>query len=99
MHLSEVIKEPILTEKSYSQMSNGVYVFSVNRKANKAHVKKAFEQIFEVKVEKVNIINNKPKKKSLGRFVGKTSAVKKAIIKLAPGEQLGLFNSEEAQAN
>lgn len=94
MHLSEVIKGPILSEKTYAQMANGIYTFSVNRKANKTHIKKAFEQIFEVKVEKVAIINSKPKTKAVGRFVGKTSAVKKAVIKLAAGEQLSLFNDE-----
>lgn len=97
MHLSEVIKGPILTEKTYAQMANGVYTFSVNRKANKTHIRKAFEQIFEVKVEKVNIVNNKPKTKAVGRFVGKTSAVKKAVIKLAAGEQLSLFNDEQGK--
>ncbi|MBP1524955.1 MAG: 50S ribosomal protein L23 [Spiroplasma ixodetis] len=95
MHLSEVIIKPVLTEKTYKQMAEGIYTFTVNRKANKSHVKKAFEQIFEVKVADVNIINSKPKTKTVGRFVGKTSAVKKALIKLAPGEQLSLFSSEE----
>lgn len=95
MHLSEVIVKPVLTEKTYKQMAEGIYTFTVNRKANKSHVKKAFEQIFEVKIADVNIINSKPKIKTVGRFVGKTSAVKKALIKLAPGEQLSLFSSEE----
>jgi len=98
MHLSEVIKQPILTEKTYKQMASGLYTFTVNRKANKSHIKKAFEQIFEVKVADVNIINRKPKTKSLGKFVGKTSASKKALIKLAPGEQLSLFSSEAAKS-
>lgn len=95
MHLSEVIKQPILTEKTYKQMATGVYTFTVNRKANKSHIKKAFEQIFEIKVTNVAIINSKPKTKTVGRFVGKTAALKKALIKLAPGEQLSLFNAEE----
>lgn len=95
MHLSEVIVKPVLTEKTYKQMAEGIYTFTVNRKANKSHVKKAFEQIFEVKVADVNIINSKPKTKTVGRFVGKTSAVKKTLIKLAPGEQLSLFSFEE----
>lgn len=95
MHLSEVIGKPVLTEKTYKQMAVGIYTFTVNRKANKSHIKKAFEQIFEVKVANVNIINSKAKTKTVGRFVGKTSAVKKAFIKLAPGEQLSLFSTEE----
>lgn len=95
MHLSEVIVKPVLTEKTYKQMAEGIYTFTVNRKANKSHIKKVFEQIFEVKVADVNIINSKPRTKTVGRFVGKTSAVKKALIKLAPGEQLSLFSSEE----
>ena len=95
MHLSEVIVKPVLTEKTYKQMADGIYTFTINRKANKSHIKKAFEQIFEVKVADVNIINSKPKTKTVGRFTGKTSAIKKALIKLAPGEQLSLFSSEE----
>ena len=95
MHLSEVIKKLVLTEKTHTQMAAGYYTLVVNRKANQVHIRKAFEMIFEVKVEKINIINSKPKSKRLGRYEGKTSFVKKAVIKLANGARLNLLSDEK----
>ncbi len=92
MHVTEIIKKPILTEKTYKNVANNVYTFSVNVKANKTQIKKAFEKIFEVKVEKVNIINCKSKSKRLGKYIGQTSRYKKSIIKLKSGEKLDLFD-------
>lgn len=92
MHITEVIKRPILSEKTYKQSStNRTYTFEVNRKANKNQIKQAFETIFEVKVDKINIINQDPKDKKVGRFTGKTNHVKKAIIKLKEGQSLEMF--------
>lgn len=96
MHITDVIQKPKLTEKSYAKISEGKYTFIVNKKSNKTQVKKAFESIFEVKVEKVNIINTKSKHKRVGRYEGMTKALKKAIITLKPGEQLNLFNEQES---
>lgn len=93
-HVTQVIKKPILTEKSYIGMEDGKYTFEVDRKANKTQVKKAFETIFEVKVEKVNIVNLPGKKKRVGKYEGKTSPVKKAIIKLKEGETLEIFGQD-----
>ena len=78
----DIIKAPIITEKSASLKENNTYVFSVDVKANKTQIKDAIEKIFNVKVENVNTINVKPKKKRVGRYVGKTNKVKKAIVKL-----------------
>ncbi|WP_342262861.1 MULTISPECIES: 50S ribosomal protein L23 [unclassified Spiroplasma] len=95
MHITEVIKKPVLTEKSYLKINvDGKYTFEVNYKANKTQIKKAFETIFEVKVLKVNIIKKKPKTKKMGRFEGLTNASKRAIFTLKPGEKLELFNNE-----
>lgn len=94
MHLTEIIKKPILTEKSYTKIAENVYTFKVAKKANKVQIKKAFEKIFEVKIEKINIMNCRPKAKRVGRYLGKTSGYKKAIIKLKPGETLDLFDSD-----
>lgn len=94
MHITEIIKKPLLTEKSYLKMNlDGKYTFKVNYRATKTQVKKAFETIFEVKVAKVNIVKTKPKAKRVGRYQGLTSAYKKAIITLKPGEKLELFNN------
>lgn len=93
MHISEVIKFPILTEKTYDQMSKGIYTFAVDPRTNRAQVKKTVEFIFEVKVDKVNIINVDKKPKKLGRYEGFTNKVKKAIITLKEG-QINLYPDE-----
>ena len=82
MNYRDIIKAPIITEKTAQLKENNMYVFSVDIKANKTQIKTAIEKIFNVKVESVNTINVKPKKKRVGRYVGKTNKVKKAIVKL-----------------
>lgn len=90
MNYRDIIKAPIITEKSSDLAMNNTYVFSVDVRANKTQIKQAIEKIFNVKVEKVNTINVKPKKKRVGRYVGKTNKVKKAIVKLSEGSSIEL---------
>ena len=85
----DVIKAPIITEKSSDlAQNNNTIVFNVN--ANKTQIKQAVEKIFNIKVKKVNTVNVKPKKKRVGRYVGKTNKVKKAIVKLSEGSSIEL---------
>ncbi len=93
MHITKIIKYPLLTEKSYHQIGENYYTFAVHPKANKLQIKSAFETIFEVGVESVNTISMKPKSAKVGRFVGFKPKVKKAIIKLKPGEKLDIFSA------
>lgn len=87
----DVIKAPIITEKSANlQQNDNCITFSVDVHANKVQIKQAVENIFNVKVESVNIINVKPKKKRVGRYVGKTNRIKKAIVKLKEGSSIEL---------
>ena len=87
----DVIKAPIITEKSADLAQNkNTITFSVACDANKTLIKQAVEKIFNVKVESVNTINVKPKKKRVGRYVGKTNKVKKAIVKLQEGSSIEL---------
>ena len=87
----DIIKAPIITEKSTSIASNEkTYVFKVDAKANKTQIKEAIQKIFNVKVESVNTVNVKPKKKRVGRYTGKTNKVKKAIVKLREGSSIEL---------
>lgn len=95
MHITEVIKKPIITEKSNDKISEGKYTFAVHSKATKVEIKKAFERIFEVKVAKVNTKKTKPKHKRVGRYDGMTKAMRIAVITLKHGEQLDLFNEKE----
>ncbi|WP_025755408.1 50S ribosomal protein L23 [Mycoplasmopsis cricetuli] len=97
MELTNVIKAPVLTEKTYQQMSNGVYTFKVDYHANKYQIAQVVQLIFKVKVEKVNTIKVEKKPKSVGRFHGFTNRYKKAIITLAPGYEINLFPNEEAK--
>ena len=87
----DIIKAPIITEKSATlQQNENTITLSVNVKANKTQIKQAVEKIFNVKVESVNTINVKPKKKRVGRYVGKTNRIKKAIVKLKEGSSIEL---------
>ena len=86
-----IIKAPIITEKTADLAQNtNTYTFSVDTKANKTQIKQAIEALFNVKVESVNTINVQPKKKRVGRYVGKTNKVKKAIVKLKEGSSIEL---------
>ncbi len=90
MNARDIIKAPIITEKSSDLAQNNTYVFSVDVRANKTQIKLAIENIFDVKVDKVNTVNVKPKKKRVGRYTGKTNRVKKAIVKLSEGSSIEL---------
>ena len=90
MNYRDIIKAPIITEKTSDLAQNNVITFSVDVKANKTQIKQAIEHIFNVKVESVNTINVKPKRKRVGRYVGKTNKVKKAIVKLKEGSSIEL---------
>jgi large subunit ribosomal protein L23 len=92
MHAYEVIKRPIDTEKTRYQAEDGKYTFEVDRRANKHQVKEAVEQVFDVEVLSVNTINMPAKRGRYGRrIVTKKLAWKKAIVTLAPGERIDIF--------
>ena len=79
----DIIKKPVLTEKSYDAMADRKYTFEVAIGANKTEIKAAFEEIFEgVKVESVNTMRTQGKMKRQGRTQGRTPEVKKAIVTL-----------------
>ena len=90
-HASDIIKRPIITEKSYKLMEERKYTFEVDRKSNKMEIKQAVEKIFDVSVDKVNTINVKPKKRRVGRYTGLTNHKKKAIVTLAEGQKIADF--------
>lgn len=88
----DVIIRPIITEKSMKlQADDNKYTFEVAKGTNKTEVAQAVAAIFDVKVEKVNILNVRPKTKRVGKYVGKTRAVRKAVVKLAQGQTIELF--------
>ena len=93
MDARDILIRPLITEKSTQLMEEGKYVFVVAKKANKIEIAKAVAEIFKVKVAKVNTLNVTGKVKRMGRFVGKRSDYKKAIVKLAPGEMIEFFQA------
>ncbi|EXU61261.1 50S ribosomal protein L23 [Mesomycoplasma ovipneumoniae] len=98
MNVNNIIKGPILTEKSYQLMSQGVYSFKVSPTTNRSETKKAVEYIFNVKVEKVNIFTVPKKEKKLGKSRGFSTKYKKAFVKLKPGYTINLFEDETPAA-
>jgi large subunit ribosomal protein L23 len=90
----DIIKRPVITERTSEMMGNKRYVFEVDLKANKTEIKLAIEQIFKVKVTGVNTIRVPAKPKRYGRHSGYTSEWKKAIVQLSPeSKELEFFES------
>ena len=81
----DIIKKPVLTEKSYQDMADKKFTFQVDIRANKTEIKQALESIFEgVKVDSVNTMRTIGKIKRQGRYQGRTPEIKKAIVTLKP---------------
>ena len=92
MNEYDIILRPIITEKSTLVKETGnQYVFEVARSANKIEIRKAVEKLFKVKVIDVHVSNMEGKKKRLGRYAGKRSDWKKAIVKLSPKDKITIF--------
>ncbi len=90
----ECIVKPILSEETMKNMEtlNKITV-QVNKNSNKIEIKNAFEAIFGVKVKQVNVSNVRAKDKRVGKYSGKTSSYKKAVITLAEGQSLDLLKN------
>lgn len=92
MHVYQVLKRPIVTEKTGIQGDQeNRYSFEVDTRANKLQVKEAVEKAFNVQVVAVNIMNVRGKPRRLGRQRGRTPDWKKAVVTLAPGQRIQLF--------
>jgi large subunit ribosomal protein L23 len=92
MDLYQIIKRPLITEKGTKQKKqSNQLAFEVDRRANKILVRNAIESIFKVKVLSVRVMNVKGKERRVGRNVGRKADWKKAIVRLAPGENIEFF--------
>jgi large subunit ribosomal protein L23 len=92
MHVYDVLKRPIVTEKSTAQGELGQYSFEVDKRANRMQIKDAVETAFDVKVTDVRIINIPARMGRHGRnVIIKRSAWKKAVVTLAPGSTIQFF--------
>lgn len=88
----DIIFEPIVSEKSYDLIEDeNTYTFVVDRRSNKTEIKQAVASIFDVKVVSVNTINRKGKLKRTGHVVGRRKNAKRALVKLADGDKIDIF--------
>ncbi len=88
----DIIFSPVVSEKSYDLASaNNTYTFIVDPRTNKTEIKQAIEAIFEVKVTSVNTMNRKGKRKRTGYVVGKRKDTKRALVTLADGDSIDVF--------
>jgi large subunit ribosomal protein L23 len=90
----DVILAPVVSEKSYSLLDNNSYTFLVHRDANKTEIRRAVETIWNVKVVGVNTINRKGKVKRFRFQSGKRPDSKRAIVKLAEGDKIEIFEQQ-----
>ncbi len=93
MNMYQVIKRPLVTERSVDMAEQGVYSFEVDRSANKLQIREAVETIFKVKVVGVNTLRVHRKQRGRGHFAGYTQLSKKAIVRLQPGDKIEIFES------
>ena len=88
----DIIFEPVVSEKSYDLVADyNTYTFIVDPRSNKTQIKQAIEEIFDVKVTRVNTMNRKGKHKRTGWVVGKRKDTKRALVTLATGDSIDVF--------
>nr|YP_009295946.1 ribosomal protein L23 [Schimmelmannia schousboei]AOM64881.1 ribosomal protein L23 [Schimmelmannia schousboei] len=90
--LVDLVKYPIITDKTTKLIEDNQYCFVVEKQANKIHIKQAIEYIFNVRIKKINTLNKPPKKRRIGKFIGKKANHKKAIVKLYDKYTINLFS-------
>ena len=95
LHPNEVLLAPVVSEKSYSLIGDGKYVFRVHPDAHKTQVRQAVEELFGVKVEGVNVLKVKAKPKRRGMIKGTKPGWKKAIVQLREGDTIEIFEGAQ----
>jgi large subunit ribosomal protein L23 len=98
MDPTQVVIRPVVTEKSYALAAAGKYSFRVHADAHKTQIRHAVEQLFDVKVLDVRTMSVKSKPKRRGLTTGKTRQWKKAIVQVAPGDEIPIFAGLEGGA-
>ena len=91
MEARDIIIKPLITEKSVAKMSEGKYAFKVRLDANKTQIKQAIEEIFGVTVVRVNTMRMRGKLRRQGKYIGRRSDWKKAIVQLKEGDSIKVF--------
>ena len=96
MESRHVIHSPVISEKSYALIADNKYTFRVHPDAHKTQIRAAVEEIFDVAVIEVHTMTMKSKPKRRGYTAGRTRSWKKAIVQLAPGDRIELFEGAAA---
>ncbi len=91
MHATQVVLEPIVSEKSYAGTTTGLYAFRVHPDAHKTQIRQAVEELFDVKVVAVRTASVKSKPKRRGAHMGRTRQWKKAIVQVGAGDSIPIF--------
>ena len=95
LHPAQVLLAPVVSEKSYHQITENRYTFKVHKDAHKTQVRQAVEQLFDVKVERVNIVKVQPKPKRRGLHKGIKPGWKKAVVQLRQGDSIEIFEGAQ----
>ena len=95
LHPNEVLLAPVVSEKSYSLITDRKYTFKVHKNAHKTQVRQAVEELFAVHVENVNILKVQPKPKRRGVSKGVRPGWKKAIVQVREGETIEIFEGAQ----
>ena len=95
LHPNEVLLAPVVSEKSYSLIADRKYSFRVHPKAHKTQVRQAVEELFNVKVERVNVSQVKAKPKRRGLIRGTKPGWKKAVVHLRKGDTIEIFEGAQ----
>ena len=95
LHPNEVLLAPVVSEKSYSLISDSKYVFRVHPDAHRTQVRQAVEELFGVHVEGVNVLKVQPKPKRRGLIKGTKPGWKKAIVEVKAGEKIDIFEGAQ----
>jgi large subunit ribosomal protein L23 len=96
LHPNQVLLAPVVSEKSYELIDQRKYAFRVHPDAHKTQVRQAVEELFDVRVQGVNIVKVQPKPKRRGLIRGQRPGWKKAIVQLREGESIEIFEGAQA---
>ena len=92
---NQVLLAPVVSEKSYSQIADRKYTFKVHKDAHKTQVRQAVEQLFDVHVERVNILKVQAKPKRRGLIKGTRPGWKKAVVQVREGDTIEIFEGAQ----
>ena len=96
LHPNQVLLAPVVSEKSYSLITDRKYTFKVHEDAHKTQIRQAVEELFQVRVQAVNVIKVQPKPKRRGLIRGQKPGWKKAIVQLREGDSIEIFEGAQA---